>query len=194
MTRLALDRLNFLVVDDNRHTLKLVSGMLRGLGVRNIFLATDAPEAFAEMQANPIDVAIVDWEMKPMNGVEFVKTVRTAEDSPNPFLPIIMLTANTQTKHVKAARDAGAHEYLAKPVSPKGLLQRIRSIIEHVRPFVRTKTYFGPDRRRHQLPFKGPEKRKSKARATSGGAPHEAESGGAPHAPHEAKTDGRGDL
>lgn len=170
MKRLRLDRLNFLVVDDDPHTLKLVSGMLRGFGARHVFLAAGAAEAFAEMRITPIDIAIVDWQMSPMDGVEFVKTVRTAEDSPNPFLPIIMLTANSEMKHVEAARDSGAHEYLVKPVSPKGLLKRIVSIIEHPRPFVRTKTYFGPDRRRRQVPFDGPDRRRTKARVVTGGA------------------------
>ena len=57
------------------------------------------------------------------------------------------------------ARDAGVDEFIAKPVTAKALLARINSIVNHRRPFIRTGRYFGPDRRRKNMPFDGPEKR-----------------------------------
>ncbi|MFQ5784156.1 MAG: response regulator [Alphaproteobacteria bacterium] len=154
-------RLNVLVVDDNQHMLSLMEGILRGLGFRNIFAVKDPEKAFAEMRITPMDLAFVDWEMQPLTGLEFVNLVRTAKDSPNIYLPIIMLTANTQTANVIKARDTGVNEYLAKPVSPKSVYQRIVSLIENPRGFVRTESYFGPDRRRHRTDYKGLERRKS---------------------------------
>jgi len=71
-----------------------------------------------------------------------------------------MLTGHTELSRVMEARDAGVHEFLAKLISAKGLYSRIRSIIEHPRPFVRTSTYFGPDRRRRQIEWKGKERRR----------------------------------
>ncbi len=60
-----------------------------------------------------------------------------------------------------AARDAGVTEFLTKPISPKALYQRIVSVVTNPRPFIKTKTYFGPDRRRHaSLNYAGPERRK----------------------------------
>jgi DNA-binding response OmpR family regulator len=76
-------------------------------------------------------------------------------------VPIIMLTGYSEKKCVIAARDAGITEFLAKPISAKALYQRILNVIANPRPFVRTKTYFGPDRRRsNAVPYSGPERRK----------------------------------
>ena len=98
--------------------------------------------------------------MEPVSGIEFVKRLRLSKDSPNPFLPVILLTGHTELKRVLIARDAGVNEFLAKPISPKELYVKIRSIIENPRPFIRTETYFGPDRRRRDVPFEGEDRRR----------------------------------
>ena len=165
MEPLRLERLHVMVVDDNRTMLKLMSDILRALGIRSVYTVNGPAEAFREMRINPIDLVFVDWEMSPLTGVEFVRMLRTAKDSANVFAPVIMLTSYTQMANVIEARDAGANEFLAKPVSPKRVYQRILSVIKDPRPFIRTKTYFGPDRRWRQLPFKGPERRKSQIQA-----------------------------
>ena len=143
-----LDRLSFLVVDDNKHMRALVRAILHSLGSRQVVEAEDGAQAFQELRSIPADIVICDWDMTPLDGIDFVKLVRTGKDSPNPFIPIIMLTAHTDFGRVMEARDTGVHEFLAKPVSAKGLYSRIRTIIEKPRTFMRTKTYFGPDRRR----------------------------------------------
>jgi DNA-binding response OmpR family regulator len=86
--------------------------------------------------------------------------IRTSTASPNPFVPIIMLTGYTSLERVRQARDAGINEFLAKPVSVKAILSRLTSVIEHPRSFVRTKMYFGPCRRRRaNAEYQGPERR-----------------------------------
>ncbi len=155
-----LERLYFLVVDDNRHMRSLVRSVLRALGVRHIKEATDGADAYARLGIYAADVVICNWQMSPMDGLEFVRLLRTDTNSPNPFVPVIMLTAHTEAKRVVEARDAGVSEFLAKPFSAHQLYSRIRAIIEHPRPFVRAQMYVGPDRRRRQDPdFKGPERR-----------------------------------
>lgn len=72
-----------------------------------------------------------------------------------------MLTGHTEMHRVIEARDAGVHEFLAKPISAKGLYSRVKSIIERPRPFIRAGLYFGPDRRRRQIDWKGSERRKN---------------------------------
>ena len=95
-----------------------------------------------------------------LDGLDFVRLVRKGADSPNPYVPIILLTGHTEMHRVLEARDAGVNEILAKPISIKSLFSRIVSIIESPRPFVKSKTYFGPCRRRYQDPnYKGPERR-----------------------------------
>jgi DNA-binding response OmpR family regulator len=87
--------------------------------------------------------------------------IRQPGANANPFAPIIMLTGHTEKTRVAAARDAGATEFLAKPISAKALYQRILNVVANPRPFIKTKTYFGPDRRRNPNGnYAGPERRK----------------------------------
>ena len=160
MSGYRFDRLKILVVDDNQHMRKLVVTILQAFGAIQIFEAADGEHAWAILRdANP-DVILLDWQMEGMNGLEFARMVRTSENSPNPFLPIIMLTGHTHIDHVRQARDSGVNEFLAKPVSVKAILSRLISVIEHPRPFVRTKSYFGPCRRRRgNDEYRGPERR-----------------------------------
>ncbi len=156
-----LERLNFLVVDDNRHMRALVKSVLRALGARNIKDATDGADAFKRLRTYAADIIICDWRMSPMDGLDFVRLVRTDKDSPNPLVPVIMLTGHTEAKRVTEARDAGVNEFLAKPISVQQLQLRIRAVMEHPRSYVRAETYSGPDRRRrHDPDFLGRERRK----------------------------------
>lgn len=164
-----LSRLNFLIVDDNKHMRALVKSILHALGVKNVLEASDGADAFKELRHFPADVIICDWNMSPLDGLDFVRMVRTGSDSPNPFVPIIMLTGHTEMNRVMEARDSGVHEFLAKPISAKKLYSRIRSIIENPRPFVRAGLYFGPDRRRKASPnYNGPERRQSELEGGNG--------------------------
>ena len=109
--------------------------------------------------------------MEPLDGLDFVRLVRTAKDSPNPYVPIIMLSGYTEYRRVTEARDAGINEFLAKPISARALYLRFASIIDNPRPFIRTKSYFGPDRRRQNLgaPRGTKERRKEVEEAAAAG-------------------------
>jgi CheY-like chemotaxis protein len=156
-----LDRLTVLVVDDNQHMRSLIRTILEALGVSSIIEARDGQHALEKLSAQQVDLIIVDWNMEPMDGLALTRQIRTSADSPDPFVPIVMLSGHTEKSRVMQARDAGITEFMAKPVSARSLYARIVSIIENPRPFVRTKDYFGPDRRRQMLPFEGPERRQS---------------------------------
>ena len=110
--------------------------------------ASNGADGLKELQDYPADIVIVDWEMQPVDGIEFIKTVRTADDSLNPFQPIIMLTGHSERRRIIEARDAGVNEYVVKPISANTLFERIEALIERPRPFVRLEDFFGPDRRR----------------------------------------------
>ncbi|MBB4286797.1 response regulator [Roseospira goensis] len=165
-----LERLNFLIVDDSGHMRTLVKTILGALGATQVQEARDGATALTEMRHFPADIVVCDRHMAPMDGLAFVRRVRTGSDSPNPFVPIIMLTGETAMTSVVEARDAGVHEFLAKPISARSLYARIQAIIERPRPFVRTPTYFGPNRRRRQVPWAGPERRRT-GRVTGGRTP-----------------------
>jgi len=145
----ALEHLSVLILDENLHMRHLIREILLALGIRDTSLVSNVPQAFKELRHFTADIIITDWHLEPLDGFEFVKLVRTALDNRNPFVPIIMLSAGTEAKYLQNARDAGVNEFLAKPVSAKSLYQRILSLIDHPRKFLKTKNYVGPDRRRH---------------------------------------------
>ena len=140
--------LEILVVDDNKHMGVIIKTILNALGVRNVVCATDGAEALKELKIFNPDIIITDWEMNPLDGLDFVRFVRTGEDSADPYVPIIMLTEHTESRRVKEAQDVGVNEFLAKPISAMSLYSRIQAIIERPRCFVKTRMYAGPDRRR----------------------------------------------
>ncbi|HTI67220.1 MAG TPA: response regulator [Caulobacteraceae bacterium] len=157
-----LGKLAFLVVDDNANMVQIVKTILKNFGVIHVYEAKDVAEAFGLVRQFAIDIVLLDYNLGFMDGIEFVKLMRTATDSPNPYLPVIMLTAYTEQHRVTAARDAGVTEFCAKPVTAIEIYRKIAEVIERPRSFVRTATYFGPERRRHDIEFKGPERRRDR--------------------------------
>lgn len=157
------DRLNVLIIDDNAHMRRLVRDIMRGLGIGKVIEVADGTDALNEMRMSAVDVAFCDWMMEPLDGLDFVRLVRMSADSPNPFLPIIMLTGHTERHRIIEARDAGVNEFLAKPVTPDGVYKRLQAIIERPRPFVKIDTYIGPDRRRRTEDAIGAMRRKDDA-------------------------------
>ncbi|KRA59460.1 two-component system response regulator [Caulobacter sp. Root655] len=158
----ALEQLRFLLVDDNHHMRAIVSTILKGVGVRHVHEAMDGAEALQVVRDRQVDIAIVDFKMSPLDGVQFTQLVRKSPDSADPFLPIIMLTGFAERHRVFEARDAGVTEIVVKPVTARSLLDRINTVIFKPRPFIRTGDYFGPCRRRRDDPhYKGPHRRAS---------------------------------
>jgi len=154
-----LEKVKILVVDDNSHMIKIVKTILRGFDVKDLYDASSAEEGFEFFRGNPVDLIITDFVMNPVDGCGFVRKVRTDLDSPNTFVPIIMLTAHAEKSRVEAARDAGVTEFCVKPVTATALYRKVCAIINTPRSFVRTKMYFGPDRRRRSADFDGQERR-----------------------------------
>jgi CheY-like chemotaxis protein len=146
----ALDYLKVLLVEDNEHMRSLLRDLLGTLGIKDAFEAADGNEAFRLLRDKRPDLILTDLAMKPVDGIAFTRRVRTSPDSPNVYVPILMLTGHTERLRVESARDAGVTEFLAKPVTPQGLFLRLSEIIERPRAFVRSETYFGPDRRRRR--------------------------------------------
>ena len=156
----ALQSLNILLVDDNQHMRAITSAILQSAGIRNIREVSDGAMALEALRLHAVDLAIVDFNMFPLDGVEFTRLVRNSADSANPYLPIIMMTGHSERARVMEARDAGVTEFVAKPLTAKSVLERIHAVIYRPRPFVRTADYFGPDRRRKQdAQYKGPWRR-----------------------------------
>lgn len=156
-----LARLRFLVVDDNVFMRMLIREVLRAFGAREIAESSNAMDAYEAVRQMTPDIVLVDWEMTPENGLVLVRRIRREPDSPNPFLPVIMVSGYSEESRVLAARDAGVNEFVVKPLSAASLISRIQWVIDKPRSYVKTATYFGPDRRRKKQPFRGDDRRRT---------------------------------
>ena len=149
-----LERLTFLLVDDNRFVVKILQDVLKTLGAGQVITAENGVEAIEFLGGYhgpygcPVDIIISDLVMAPIDGHLLLKWVRQGKDSPNRFMPFIMMSGAADTEHVEKARDGGANEFLAKPFSAQTVCDRILEVIDFPRQFVATRDYFGPDRHR----------------------------------------------
>lgn len=148
MASFDLSKLHLLTVDDNQNMLHLIGAALSAFGVTKISVAHDARQAFLMLRDSMPDMVLCDLHMESGDGINFLRRVRLDAKSPNPYLPVIMVSGHAQAEKVALARDAGANDFLVKPISAKSLYQRLAHAIEKPRPFVRSSSYFGPCRRR----------------------------------------------
>ena len=157
----SLGKLTVLIVDDNQYMISIVSAILRGFGVGRVISAKDGSAALEIVRSDAVDIMITDYNMGFLNGDELVRLIRTSSDSKNRFIPIIMLTGHSEASKVKAARDAGVDEFVRKPVTAAELFTKIRAVVERPRPYVESRDFFGPDRRRRKIgDFSGDNRRK----------------------------------
>jgi two-component system chemotaxis response regulator CheY len=161
MFRIDFSKLRFLVIDDNAHMRRILRTLLHGFGAREVYEAEDGAAGLESFVHHLPDILIVDWVMPIFDGLELTRMIRQPTGNANPYVAIIMLTGHSERGRVLTARDAGVTEFLAKPISAKSLYQRIANVVANPRPFIKTATYFGPDRRRGvSQNYSGPERRK----------------------------------
>jgi two-component system, chemotaxis family, chemotaxis protein CheY len=162
MISIDFSKLRFLVIDDNAHMRRILRTLLHGFGAREVYEAEDGATGLEAFIHYSPDIVLTDWAMPIFDGLELVQMIRQPGANANPFAPIIMLTGHSEKKRVMEARDAGITEFMAKPISAKALYQRILTVIASPRPFIKTNTYYGPDRRRSiNSNYVGPERRKA---------------------------------
>lgn len=144
----SLDSFPILLAEDESDLSHLVKQVLQSLGFRNVTVTQNGRVALEKALEKNFKIIITDWEMKPMSGLEFVKYLRTLVPAPNRYAPVLMFTGRTSFEDVKAARDVGINEFLAKPFTAAELSKRLLSSIQHPRQFITAEDYAGPDRRR----------------------------------------------
>lgn len=140
-----------LIVDDSATMRKLVRAMLNSLGTGQIREAADGEKAIEMLRQWPIDLVLADVSMAPMDGLDFVRHLRRSDRDDTRHVPVVMLTGHGDVETICLARDAGANEILAKPITARTLAHRISEVVERPRPFIRAASYIGPDRRRRRL-------------------------------------------
>jgi CheY-like chemotaxis protein len=145
-----LQELKALVVDDSRTARRILREMLGEIPVAQVETAEDGADAIAKLRVFPADVVLCDLHMVPLDGIEFTRLLRSAEDSPNPYLPVLMLTADATETQMKNAIGAGVNEFMSKPVKMADLRRRIHDIFARPLIFVRDGRYLKPLRSARQ--------------------------------------------
>ena len=117
-----------LVVDDYKTMIRIIRNLLKQLGFSDLDDAADGTEAFEKMQSRRYGLIISDWNMEPMTGYELLKHVRS--DSALCKTPFIMVTAESKTENVIAAKKAGVNNYIVKPFNAQTLKGKIEAVFD----------------------------------------------------------------
>jgi two-component system, chemotaxis family, chemotaxis protein CheY len=124
---MALDpSMPILVVDDYQTMIRIIRNLLKQLGFEEVDDALDGTQALAKMKQRKYGLVISDWNMEPMTGYDLLKAVRS--DDSLKELPFIMVTAESKTDNVIAAKKAGVNSYIVKPFNAQTLKQKIDAI------------------------------------------------------------------
>ena len=163
-----LSRIRILLVEDNRFVRNMFRDTLTHFRVGHVEVASNGAEA-VEMLKVPggqmipglptADIVISDLVMAPIDGLLLLRWLRSSKDSPNRFMPFIMLSGAADSNYVSQARDLGTTEFLAKPFAIETVYKHILEVIDYPRPFITSREYFGPDRRRRDVGSPGEEQR-----------------------------------
>lgn len=119
--------MKILIVDDSRPMLKIIRNLLKQIGLNNVDEATDGAEGLNKARATKYGLIVSDWNMEPgMNGLPFLKEVRA--DAGIKTTPFIMITAESKTDNVVAAKQAGVNNYIVKPFNADTLKGKIAAV------------------------------------------------------------------
>ncbi len=119
--------MSVLIVDDYKTMLRIIRNLLKQLGFNNVDEATDGSDALAKLRTKEYGLIISDWNMEPMTGLQLLREVRSDEKMRN--MPFIMITAESKTENVIAAKEAGVSNYIVKPFNAATLKAKLTSVI-----------------------------------------------------------------
>ena len=146
--------LTILVVEDNGYMRLMLRMLLSALGVGNVIEkghGGEAIEFLREVKENPtkagvssVDMVMSNWQMNPIDGAMLLKWVRRSKESPDRFIPFVMVSGYGDAEKVAEARDLGATEFVAKPYSVGQLLTRLMLVVGSPRQFVLLDTFLAP--------------------------------------------------
>jgi two-component system chemotaxis response regulator CheY len=126
---MAIDKsMNVLIVDDYKTMLRIIRNLLKQIEFNNVE-ATDGAEALAKLRSGNFGLVISDWNMAPMTGLQLLQEVRA--DNRLKAMPFIMVTAESKTENVAAAKAAGVSNYIVKPFNAETLKDKIEKVLGH---------------------------------------------------------------
>jgi two-component system chemotaxis response regulator CheY len=124
---MAVDKnMPILIVDDYKTMLRIIKGLLKQIGFENVDEATDGQMALQKIAEKKYGLIISDWNMEPMSGFELLKRVRGSDVTKG--IPFIMITAESKTENVVAAKQAGVNNYIVKPFNAETLKQKMGAV------------------------------------------------------------------
>ena len=128
---MAIDKsMNVLIVDDYKTMLRIIRNLLKQIEFTNVEEATDGTEGLAKLRAGNFGLVISDWNMEPMTGLQLLQEVRA--DPKLKATPFIMVTAESKTENIIAAKQAGVSNYIVKPFNAETLHGKIQKVFERV--------------------------------------------------------------
>lgn len=151
-----------LVIDGNAPIRRVIGDMLRAYGLGQVNEADSVQRAFLDLAVRPVDVILLDLllDTSMEEGLDLIRRLRAQPSHRQRCVPIIVLSAQAEPLAVAQARDAGASDFLAKPLSSTKLYQRLATALSLQRNFVQAPEFFGPDRRRRRDPhYRGADRR-----------------------------------
>ena len=119
--------MTILIVDDYKTMLRIIRNLLKQLGFNNVDEAADGAAALQKLRGKDYDLVISDWNMEPMTGYQLLKEIRS--DDKMQEMPFIMITAESKTENVIAAKKAGVNNYIVKPFNAATLKTKMTSVI-----------------------------------------------------------------
>ena len=120
-------RMNVLIVDDYKTMLRIVKNLLNQIGFTNVDEAEDGSSALQKVKGKEYGLIISDWNMQPMTGLQLLQEVRA--DAKLKHIPFIMVTAESKTENVIAAKQAGVNNYIVKPFNAAVLKGKIATVL-----------------------------------------------------------------
>lgn len=148
---------NALILDPGLSSRRLLHDILVDLHCGHVVSVSMIDDAWAEMRKGGVNVMFLDWSTD-MDAPGVLRMLRSPS-GPERYVPVVVVASYNGIDDVMRARDAGATEFMLRPLSKEVVASRLRAIVRVPRPFVESENFFGPDRRRHHVEWSGLERR-----------------------------------
>ncbi len=167
-----VSKINILVVISSHKAANLIRDLFLQLGFSNIFVARDAADAVQMLREIRVHLIVADSELRvspkdaqtaeeiELSGIRFVERLRHAQQSPAPFIPVLMLMDHARSHEVRRARDAGVNEVILRPMQARDFCARVVNLIDKPRVFITAPSFKGPCRRHQEGPPPGVDERR----------------------------------
>lgn len=147
LSRINFETLSLVIVDDNQQSLDILVQVITGFGAKKISRCLSAEEAQRVISVGDVDMVVTDARMPAMDGYDLTRWIRREAPEQNRMIPVIVVTGHTPRNEVTKARDCGANFIIAKPITPKTMMDRFLWVAREDRMGIECDNYIGPDRR-----------------------------------------------